>query len=183
MTERTDLKNEESLGGVLWGMLADPRRHLLARWNWKAAVTSSFMRGAIFFAVNLTASVPAAWAAFFTEFAFRGVASGFFGAASQNFSRVRPAWKGTAAAMVVLPAVAHAMEYLVHAMAGTEKLNASIAASICFTAVSTWFHVYLMRQGLLTVDERRQSLWKDLILIPETLYRAFAGSGGAGEKR
>lgn len=164
----------DSLGAVAAGMIFHSREHLVARWNWKAALTSSFTRGGIFFIVNLTVSVSAANLAFLIEFVYRGVASGFFGAASQNFSRVKPAWHGTVAAMVVLPILAHLLEFAVHSAAGTPMLRASVLASVCFTAVSTWFHVAIMRDGLLTVDDGSQSLWSDLKQIPQALFQFAA---------
>ena len=92
-----------TLGEALRGLLRDPYRNLLLRWNWKSAVTSSIVRAAIFFAVNLKAGQDAAIAAFVTEFIYRAVTSGFYGSFTQALSEVRPNWQGAAARSYCCP--------------------------------------------------------------------------------
>jgi hypothetical protein len=169
MTIRAQSPASPTLGAVLARFLRDPRRSLLARWNWKSAVTSSLVRGAIFFAVNLTAGWNAAWAAFLTELIYRAATSGFYGAITQAFSEVRPRRHGMLGAMVLLPFANHSVEFLAHWAGGTEKLGESIFASVCFTALSTAFHVFVMRRGLLTVGDGSQGLLADLRQMPRAV--------------
>ena len=60
-----------SLAGVMLDVLRHPYQRLVRGWNWKSALLSSVVRGAIFFGVNLAAGWSAAGAAFLTEFVFR----------------------------------------------------------------------------------------------------------------
>lgn len=143
-------------------------------WNWKAALTSAIVRGAVFFAVNLTAGADAARAALVTELALRGVTSGFYGAITARFRRVEPQWAATVAASVLLPLLSHAVEWLVHWLRHTEALAASIAASACLTVVSTAFNLHIMRQGVLIVGSGSQSLRQDLCALPRLLV-TFVG--------
>ena len=159
-----------SLGAVLLSFAHRPAETLVRRWNWKSAVTSSTVRAALFFAVNLTAGTQAAWAAFWTELAFRACTSGFYGAVTQGFSTVRPAWKGTLAAFVLLPFFNHSLEFLAHWARGTEKLALSIAVSVCFTGVSSAFHCFAMQRGLLIVGEGSQGLLADLAQMPRSVW-------------
>jgi hypothetical protein len=158
-----------TLGGVIKSFFTHPRETLVRKWNWKSALTSSLIRGSIFFGVNLTASTSAAVAAFMTEFVFRACTSGFYGALTQAFSHVRPVWHGTIGAMLLLPAANHSLEFLVHWLRGTAKLEASIIASICFTALSTLFHVWAMRRGVMIVGEGSQTLRADMRQMPKII--------------
>jgi hypothetical protein len=146
------------------------------RWNWKSAVLSSIVRALIFFGVNLTAGLHAALAALLTELTFRGVASGFYGALTEAFRFAEPGWAASLVAMILLPLTGHSLEFAVHLVRGTIKLRPSIAASVCFTAVSTLFNLYAMRRGALVTGEGWQSLGQDLKQMPR-LVVSFVASG------
>ena len=158
------------MGRVLFSFVRNPWSTLVRRWNWKSAVTSSLVRAALFFGVNLTAGAEAAWAAFWTELVFRACTSGFYGAITQGFSTVRPAWQGTLGAFVLLPFFNHSLEFLAHWARGTEELALSIAASVLFTGVSSAFHCFVMRRGLMTVGEGSQGLLADLAQMPRAVW-------------
>jgi hypothetical protein len=154
-----------SVGAVLEELLRHPARLLIERWNWKAAVLSSLLRAAIFFFTNLMAGWHAAVGALLAELALRTATSGFYGAITEAFSEAQPAWAAMAAALIVLPLANHSLEFLVHWLRGTPKLGMSMAASVMFTAVSTSFNLYVMRQGVLTVGGKSKSLREDLALL------------------
>ena len=156
-----------TLSAVLTGFVRDPRGTLLARWNWKSAVMSSLVRGAIFFGVNVTHSLEAGISAFITELVLRSSISGFYGAITQNLSYVRPIWKSALGALVLLPIVNHVLEFVAHWARGTEKLWESIIASVCFTALSSLYHVFIMRRGVMIVGHGSQSLLRDLAIAPK----------------
>ncbi len=156
----------EAVGNVLF---RHPYQLLIKRWNWKSAVTSSTVRAAIFFAVNLRSGEDAAWAAFWTEFIYRALTSGFYGALTQALSEVRPRWQGTMGALLLLPIANHALEFVAHWASGTAELFLSILASMCFTALSSTFHVFVMRRGLLTVGDGSQGLLADLAQMPKAV--------------
>jgi len=161
---------------VFRGILRQPVRYLIRRWNWKSAVLSSLLRATIFFFTNLIAGWHAALEAMLAELVFRSVTSGFYGAITESFSLARPAWAATAVAMVALPFLAHSMEFVVHWARGTPKLGLSIATSVIFTAVSTAFNLYAMRRGILVTSRSGKSLRHDLRQIPPLLL-AFALAG------
>ena len=60
-----------TVAAVLKDLVRRPGRHLVARWNWKAALLSGILRGALFFAASLRAGLDAAVAALAVEFAYR----------------------------------------------------------------------------------------------------------------
>ena len=150
-----------TVGAVLKGLIRHPARNLIPRWNWKSALLSSLFRAAIFFFTNLVAGWHAAVGALLAELALRAATSGFYGAITELFSEARPMWAAMIAAMVVLPLVNHSLEFLVHWLRGTPKLGLSITASVIFTACSTAFNVYAMRNGVLTIGSRSKSLRED----------------------
>lgn len=154
------------VGAVLRQLVTHPWDTLARRWNYKSAVLSSTIRGALFFATNLAAGPEAALAAMWTELCLRLATAGFYGAATQAFRHVEPPIHGTLAALVLLPAVAHALEVLVHSARGTPVLAASIGVSMAFTVVSTAFNLFAMRRGVLVVGADGGSLVTDLCRMP-----------------
>jgi hypothetical protein len=123
----------------------------------------------LFVAANLSSGVRPALAAGFAELLFRFVTSGFYGALTQSFRFVSPAWAGALAVAVLLPLVSHILEWLLHWLRGTPHLRASIIASVCVTAISTGFNWYAMRRGVFIVGEGRSSLLADLLRLPKLL--------------
>lgn len=135
-------------------------------WNYKTAVLSAATRGLLFFTTNLSAGLDAATGALLAEFAFRFLTAGFYGSLTQSLRRIEPPAAGLAAALVLLPSLAHSLEYLVHSARGTPALGVSIAASVGMTIVSTTFHLFIMRRGVLITGAGEQSLLDDLKAIP-----------------
>jgi hypothetical protein len=146
------------------------------RWHWKAALFSALIRCSIFFIVNATSGWKAASGAALAEFLYRLVASGYYGAITQALSRMTPAWKANLLAVVALPVFQHAIEYWIHWLRGTPKLEASIAVSYCFTIISTLFNLYSMRRGALIVGSEARSVWADVAAFPKLVF-GFVLSG------
>ena len=165
-----------SVADVLRGFVLHPREWLLRRWNWKAAILASVLRGAIFFASNWRAGWRAASAAMLVEFAYRAVTSGFWGAMTQAFEGAEPAWLATLAALLVIPLVSHALELLVHLLEGTPRLWASMLSSVAFTALSTLFNLYAMRRGAFLVGTEGRGFGSDLQALPQ-LIAGFVAAG------
>jgi hypothetical protein len=117
-------------------------------WNWKSAVVSASMRAPIFFAANLQAGMDAATAAFLTEFTYRVVSAGFYGALTEFFARRQARRAATIQALIVLPALAHTVEYVVHRFAGTPHIATAIAGSVAMSMATTRVSLFLMRRGL-----------------------------------
>jgi hypothetical protein len=160
---------------ALLSLICHPRARLLGRWNWKAALTSSIVRGTLFFCVNLAHGWDAAQAAFLTELVLRAATSGFYGTVTQTFRSVEPRRAATVAALVLLPVLSHSVEWVVHLFRGTEALGLSIGASVVLTGVSTAFNLHVMRHGVLTVGAGSQSLAADFKKLPD-LVLSFLGA-------
>ncbi|MGH9163851.1 MAG: hypothetical protein ACRD2X_28195 [Vicinamibacteraceae bacterium] len=164
----------ETVGDVLLSLVRSPVRRLIRQWNWKAAVLSTVFRSALFFTTNLAAGLGAALAAMLTELGFRGCTAGFYGALTQAFRHAQPPWLATLTVMLLLPAVTHLMELLVHWSRGTDRLAASIIASCVFTALSTVFNLFAMRRDALIVGDGRASLTSDLRRMPRLVFDFIA---------
>jgi len=98
-----------TVGEALLCLLRHPVETLLRRWNWKSAVLSAGMRGALFFFANLGAGLGAALGAMGIESAFYITVAGFYGAVTETFRRARPHWLATVVLMVLMPAVNHTL--------------------------------------------------------------------------
>ncbi|MBZ5661926.1 MAG: hypothetical protein LAO08_16115 [Acidobacteriia bacterium] len=164
------VRKAPTVGEVIAGLARHPVRNLFARWNWKAALLSSLLRGLIFFCTNLISGWHAAVGALLAEFALRAATSGFYGAITEALSAAQPPWAATAAAMVVLPCLAHTLEFLVHWLRGTPKLGLSIGTSMIFTAFSTAFNLFAMRRGVLITHGDSKPLSHDLGRVPPLLW-------------
>src|SRR5215472_2828644 len=161
---------------VLGELVADPRRTLIERWNWKAAIFSAAIRALIFLCANLTAGWRAATGAMLAEFVFRALTSGFYGAITQALSQAGPEWAAAMASAVLLPAVSHSIELIVHVLRGTPNIRASLISSVTFTILSTLFNLYAMRRGALIVGAEGYSVGGDLRRVPP-LLAGFIASG------
>lgn len=167
-----------SVTDVLRSLWADPMGLLVRRWNWKSAFLSSLSRGLIFFFTNLPAGLHAATGALVAEWCYRALTSGFYGAITQSLSEAEPAWAAVVAALIILPLSSHAVELTVHLLRHTPKLAFSLIGSACFTVLSTLFHLYAMRRGVLVVRAGGSSLAEDMRRMPR-LVLAFIAAGPA----
>jgi hypothetical protein len=156
---------------VLEAVLRHPMRYFVNGWNWKASITSALSRGLIFFTLNTPAGLEWATRAMVTELLFRTAASGVLGSLSQALRHSRP----RLVALLLLPAVGHLAEFLVHRTAGTPRLTSSMVASITFSVLTTAFTMFAMRRGALIVGRGQQPLTSDLRRMP-SLVAAFAAS-------
>jgi hypothetical protein len=155
-----------SLGKALSNLLQRPVELIVRRWNWKSAFFSSLIRAILFFVVNRKSGLNAALGAMTAEYIYRALTSGFYGALTRYFSQIEPEWQAATAAMILLPASSHSLEFLVHWLRGTPHLRASIISSVVFTALSTLFHAYAMRRGILLTGRNSPSLWEDVRAFP-----------------
>lgn len=163
---------EDHVFAILADVVRHPVRYCVWNWNWKSSVSSALCRAAIFFCLNTPAGLDSALRAMTTELIYRSIASGVLGSLTQALRHSRP----RVAALLLLPAVGHGFEYLVHLQAGTPRLGASIAASIAFSVITTSFNLFAMRRGALIVGQGRQSFVADLARLP-ALIVAFVGCG------
>jgi hypothetical protein len=162
---------------AVWADVARrPYEYFVLRWNWKAALTSALLRGAIFFSVNLTAGRAAAYAALLTEFAYRIVFSGAVGALTEAFRASEPAWAAALTVSAVIPLISHLVEFCVHYLRGTPRVAASVAASVIFTFFSVLFNFYIMRRGFLLVGADRKTFLQDMAALPRLLAEFFLGA-------
>jgi hypothetical protein len=150
-------------------LLAHPWQHVIAHWNWKAAVLSGLIRGSIFFMANLPAGWPAALLALAVDLSFRLPLVGLYAALVQVFVNVEPVWAATAVVMVGVPCLSHTIEFTAHCLAGTPALKASVAASIALSVVSSGFELFAMRRGVFIVGPAAASLSHDLRRLPRVV--------------
>jgi hypothetical protein len=175
-TKKLEAAPPPTVAEALLRVVRDPVAELVRKWNWKSALTSSLFRAPIFFFANLSAGPKAAAGAFVTELVLRSVTSGFYGSLTESIREAEPAWLAGLTAALLMPVANHSLELVVHWLRGTPKLAHSILASICFTAISTLFNLYVMRHGALIVGENRQPFAHDMRRMPR-LVLGFLAAG------
>jgi hypothetical protein len=150
-------------------LMRHPIRGLIHRWHWKSATLSAIVRGALFFATNLTDGPGMATRAMLVECGLRVPLVGVLAAVTQAFGRAEPPWAAAVVAMALLPGLAHVTEFVVHWAAGTPELRASIVASIAMSALSTVFTLFAVRRGVMVVGHDSQSFRDDLKRLPRMI--------------
>jgi hypothetical protein len=146
-----------------------PVRHLIRQWNWKNAVFTAAVRGAVFFATNLSAGLPAAARVFAIDALFRVPLSGVYAAMTQALMGAQPRWAALAVIAGLVPALGHAIEFLVHWTAGTPELRTSVIASIAFSALSAMFNAFSMERGVFLVGGAARPFSEDIKRLPALL--------------
>lgn len=176
-----------TIAAALRRLVTHPVDLLIRRWNWKAALLSSLIRGIIFLLANLRSGWRAAVGAMLAEWTYRALTSGFYGAITQVLGEAEPEWQAAVAAMVILPLSSHTLEFAVHWLRQTPHLKASIISSLIFTVFSTLFNFYAMRRGTMVVGKHSATLGADMRAMPRVIggflavaplwiWRAFRGS-------
>ncbi len=166
-SEIKDKSFPTTVGEVFRYIFSHPVEMLVLRWNWKAALFSGLMRGSIYLVTHIKHGWRAALGAMSVEFVFRVIVSGAFGSLVQAFHRATPLWLATICVMVLIPGIAHTIEFTLHTINGDQSKGSAIIVSIGVSIISMIFNLFAMRRGTLLVkDENQQSLWKDLKQFP-----------------
>lgn len=169
-------------GTTVWqatvAVVANPWRTFVVDWNWKAALLGTLFRGALFFAVALPrghGALRLVW----IELIFRIFVGGFWGSLLQAFRGARPAWLSALLAAVLLPAGAHAIEYLALQAGHAAHVAAGMVVSIAVSVGSPLLNWSLMREGMLITGVGADSLGADLRRLPRLLAASFLAPGVA----
>lgn len=151
--------------GLVRRALTDLPQTIARAWNWKSAVLSAIGRASLFFLTNLPAGLDAAVSAAGTEIGYRLLAAGFYGTLTERFARLEATRGSTVAALIVVPGIAHGIEYVVHRSAGTALAGTSVLVSVAVSIATTRLNLSAMRHGLLVVGGTSASLWSDVRTI------------------
>jgi hypothetical protein len=127
--------------------------------------------------------MEAAAGALLTEFLYRSVSAGFYGALTQAFRKSEPRWAATIVVLIGVPGVSHAIEFCIHWLRGTPNLRTSILASLLLTFISTSFNLHAMRRGVLVVGNGGQTLEADMRSLPITIWTFLTSGFGFGRMR
>ena len=147
-------------------LICHPVRNLIFRWNWKSALLSPILRGAVVFAAAAGAGPDAAVNAAAVEVLYRNVVSGFCGAMVEAFRSAEPYWAGQLTVLLVVPVISDAFDFMLHWRYATKEFGRSVMISLAVTILSTAFNFFAMRRGALIVGEQRRTLLQDLAMLP-----------------
>jgi hypothetical protein len=165
--------NRLSVDKVLICLSINPYRHIIRRWNWKSACLSAFSRGILILLINLSAGGASAAGAMLVEACYRALTSGFYSALTQAFRFAQPVWAASAIPMILIPIIADSCEFAVHGIHGTQRLAATVAASMIFTAITTLLELFAMRRGVLVMGRNSRPLLEDLKSFPNLFMDAL----------
>ena len=146
-----------------------PFRNLICLWNWKNALFTALVRGAVFFATNLVEGVPAAARALAVDALFRIPLSGVYAGITQALAPAKPRWAALAIIAGLVPMAGHAIELLVHWAMGTPQLRTSILVSVAFSGASALFNLFSMQRGVFLVGAAARPFREDMRRLPALL--------------
>jgi hypothetical protein len=149
-------------------VLRHPWEVFVKGWNWKAALLSALFRG-VAFALPLAGVMRGELRSICIEVVFRFAFGGFWGSLLQAFRRAQPAWLAAFSVAVVLPALAHGLEFSALRAGHVTHVFTAMTVSVAITAGSLLFNLGLMRRGLLLTGRESAPLWSDLRRIPAPL--------------
>ena len=171
-------RDELTVGQAVAAVLANPWKTFVVDWNWKAALLSALFRGILFLIVAVPRG-PGAMRLVWIELAFRILVGGFWGSLLQAFRGARPAWLAGLLASVLLPAAAHALEYLALQAGHATHIGAGMVVSIAVSVGSLLLSWFLMRKGALITGNGSDSFGADLKRLPRLLAAFFLAPGAA----
>ena len=166
--------NRLSVDKVLICLSINPYRHIIRRWNWKSACLSAFSRSILILLINWPAGGANAVGAMLVEACYRALTSGFYSALTQAFRFAQPVWAASAIPMILIPIIADSCEFAVHGIHGTQRLAATVAASMIFTAITTLLELFAMRRGVLVMGRNSRPLLEDLKSFPNLFMDALS---------
>jgi len=151
------------------GLARHPFRHLICQWNWKNALFTALVRGAVFFATNLVEGIPAAARALVVDAIFRVPLSGVYAAITQALAPAQPRWAALAIIAGLVPTAGHGIEFLVHWAVGTPQLRTSVLVSVAFSGASALFNLFSMQRGVFLVGAAARPFREDMRRLPALL--------------
>jgi hypothetical protein len=149
-------------------VVTHPWQVFVKGWNWKAALLSALFRG-VAFALPLAGVMRGGLRSICIEVGFRFALGGFWGSLLQAFCRAQPTWLAAFSVVVVLPALAHGLEFSALRASHATHLFTAMTVSVAISAGSLLFNLGLMRRGLLLTGRESAPLWSDLRRIPAAL--------------
>jgi hypothetical protein len=150
-----------------------PWQVFIADWNWKAALLSASFRAPLFSLAVLRG--PRALSGMAIEIFFRLATGGFWGSLIQAFRASRPAWLSGLCVVILLPGMAHALEYLALRAGHAPHLAAGMRVSVGISILSTLLNWFLMRRGLLITGAGAGRLRDDFRRLPAALMDPLGG--------
>ena len=169
-----DNVGSQRLSFVLAVICRQPKRFLLASWNWKAAALSVLFRAPVFLISTQRHGLETMATAGIVEAIFRIAITGIDASITQAVQRAEPQWAVAIVVLAAIPAVTVALEAVVHWLAATPNLRAGLV-SLILSVLSSGFNWYSMRKGALLVGRKGDSFATDLARMPMLIGRFALG--------
>ena len=163
----------ESVAAAACRVIAEPWRVFVIDWNWKAAVLSSSFRALLFSVATFRGRGAARGICI--ELLFRLAIGGFWGSLLQAFRAARPAWLAGLFAALILPGMAHTIEFLALKAGHATHITSGMIVSISVSVVSLLLNWLLMRKGLMVTGVGSARLRDDFRRLPAALASLFPG--------
>jgi hypothetical protein len=174
--------NSVSVGQALLALLRNPWRHLVLRWNGKAALLSAIFRAIIFLVASIKSHHAGRSSGVLAEALFGALSAGFFGTLTQWLRFAEPQWAAELLLAGILPLLFQIGDLFFHAALGTRVFHTGMIASAVFTALAAAFNLYIMRRGAMLVGEEERPFMQDISAMPRLIF-LFVLAGALGPWR
>jgi len=144
-----------------------------ACWNWKCALLSATIRSCVYLAALAHNRMPGRWVLVLVEIAYVAATAGLYAGLQQRALGLRSRLVGNLAIVVGVPGLAQALDWLAHRAVGPAAPPRALAVVCCFTLVSAFFHLHVMRRGVFLTGSAGRTLADDFRRMPR-LIAGFA---------
>lgn len=139
--------------------------NVLACWNWKCALLSAAARSAVYAAAMARSGLRGSLGVVLVEVGYVTLTAGLYAGLQQKALGLRNRLAGNLAIVVAVPALAQALDWLTHRLAGASAPAHATAAVCIFAALSALYHLHIMRRGVF-LSGHGHSLLDDFRRIP-----------------
>ena len=158
---------------------SDVAKQVFSCWNWKCALLSATARSAVYLAAmhhGAHGGHANGRAVILVEVAYVMLTAGIYAALQQRALGLRSRSLGNLVVVFGVPALAQALDWVAHRMTGAAVPGRATLAVCAFAAISAFFHLHVMRNGVFLTGQGR-SLVDDFRRIPRLIagfvYRPF----------
>ena len=137
-------------------------------WNWKCALLSATARSLVYVAAMARTGLHGSLAVVLVEVAYVTLTAGVFAGMQQRALALRSQPLGNLIVVIGVPALAQALDWVVHHITGAAATGRATLAVCLFAVISALFHLHVMRNGVFLTGQGR-SLSDDFRRIPRLI--------------
>lgn len=142
---------------------------VLVCWNWKCALLSATIRTSVMLAAMTRKAPHGRLSIALVEMAYVTLTSGLYAGLQQHALRLRPRLFGNFVIVAAVPALAQLLDWMAHRAMGAPLPPRALLSVCILAAISSLFHLHVMRNGAFLTGGSGRSLLDDFRRVPALL--------------